>query len=169
MKLKNFFLTNRVYRSIDDLPIWNWKMIHKEQNTKYVYVSEDYEGVRPTERSEERFGIIYAEFFNKFSLSSGYIDLLKAQKKIAIKRLEAYILGDKTKLTFADLEEAALKEKYNQQDTVDYEDLIATLEQEIGIVIDQKKMSVNSFYTHMKVSADKNSKIKTHYSQWQRR
>lgn len=169
MKLKNFFLKNKVYRSIDDMPIWNWKMIHIKQDTKYVYVSEDYESVRATERSEERFGIIYAEFFNTFSLTSGYIELLKAQKKIAIKRLEAYILGDKTKLTFADLEEEALKAKYNENEKIDYDDLIVTLEQDLGMMIDQKKMSVKSFYTHMKVSADKNSKLKMHYSQWQKR
>lgn len=155
-----------VYDSIDELPIYNWIKCHEAGSTIYVYRLESYANRYETTESKTAFEKIYRQFFVKYGLTSEFKEYLEAKKKVLLKKLDAYLTDNKSLLTFVKIEEAEIKQKYESNiKEVDYWNMVASLEEALGFQIDVHKMSVESFYNHLKNQTEKNKRL----AKWQKR
>lgn len=168
MKFKELFL--KTYRHIDKLPIYNWIKIHEEQNTKYVYITDEFDGLEETEKSQRAYSVLYEQFFNSFAITERLVEYLNAKKRMYIKLANAYINDDKSLLNFVQIEKRQIEDKYERGDTnIDYSTVLSELEFELKVQIDPHKMSVKSFFTHLKNLEARNKKINEQMKQWQRK
>lgn len=148
----------KYYSSISLLPIWNWNKIHETQNLNFLLLKDDYTQDIEEARKKtfeiypyliDAWRMIYNEFLSKYGLPKEYIRFLNAQEKICLLRLDAYLTGDKTKLTFAEIEAVKLKNLTNEKRAGDFMSSVIAIERKIGNFMDEKTISVDKFYAHL--------------------
>lgn len=138
------------------MPLWNFKMC-QSGDTKYVYIADDYEKLKPNNKTVEAFNKIYEEFFDAFCVNDNLIEYMKDQRRVLLMEVKAYTRNDRTLLTIANIKKAELKEKYGDKNKMEYDEIIAIVEQQSGLgIIDEKKISVRKFHTHVKLLSEKN-------------
>lgn len=139
------------------MPLWNFKMC-QEVDSRYMYVSKNYDNLKANEKTAEAFNKIYDEFFNMFCITDQLLDYMKEQRRVLLMEVKAYTRGDRSLLTIASIKKRELQEKYSDKNKVEYNEVIALVEQQLGIIIDEKTISVKKFHTHVKVLNEKNKK-----------
>lgn len=158
---------NLFYRDLHEMPLYNWIQIHDKKNTKYVLI--DFENAEESQFTATQFEKLYEEFFNSFGMTSEFIESMRLQRSILMKRIDAVLTGNRTLNTLADIQEAELKAKKGEVKPIDYDEIIVIMERELKFMIDTKKMSVRQFYNHLKVQADRNKKLNEIQKEWQRK
>lgn len=160
MKLLNLFKKNysRLWDDISETPLYNWCMIHKHNNTKYMYDTNNYNKVKESKESVLAFEKIYEQYFDKYIINKDFRRWMDQKKLIAIKQAEAYTSGDMSLLTIAEIEEEKYKSFYEKKADVkvDLEKTITLLEKHLGFQINRKIMSVDSFFQHLTIFVEGN-------------
>lgn len=159
MLLKKFFkkkseplLQRELYKSIDDLPQWNWNQIHKTGNYAYLEKLESYRKVEKENSKEfqEVWFNVYNEFMDEFGLSERYVQLLEARKLIATLKLEFVKTGERSLLNDIEIEEADLINEFESKDDVTYESVVTAIEKRQSLPIDPKKITVYKFNNYLR-------------------
>ncbi len=140
------------WTDISEMPLHNWCMVHKHQNTKYMYVSGNYARHVATAKTDLAFENVYEQYFNKFIIDREFHEWMDWKKRIAVLEAEAYVGTDKSLLTMAMIEQQRFDTKYPQKkDAADLEKTVAIVEKSLGFMINRKEMSVDSFYEHLRI------------------
>jgi len=143
----------KTYKSIDDLPQWNWNQIHKTGNLAYLYKLTSYRNIEEiySEELKELWQGIYDEFLEEFGLSKDYKELLEAKKRIAEMKLKYIQTEDRMFLTLIDIEEVDFKARFEQTEGVRYETVVMAIEKRQGQPIDPKKLTVYKYNNYIRV------------------
>jgi hypothetical protein len=146
------------------MPIYNWIMCQEQASTVYVY--KDYENRIETSKTNKNYNIIHDQFFNKYAFTNEFKEFLATKKRILLKKLDCYLRDDRAGLTFVRIEEKEIEAKYhNSVKEHDYWAMVSSLEQALGFQINTKEMSVDRFYSHLRLQVDKNKQL----AKWQRK
>jgi hypothetical protein len=146
------------------MPIYNWLMIQEKLST--IYVLKDYEGKVESSKTNAIYEKIHEEFFNKYGFTTEFKEYLAAKKRLLIKMLDCYLKDDRAMLTIVRIEEKELEAKYeNKANDADYWVMVSSLEQCLGFQINTKDMTVDRFYSHLKMQVEKNKQL----AKWQKR
>lgn len=130
----------------------------KENDTRYVYISEDYENIKPDNKSEVVFDKIYREFFDLFCITEKFLEYMNEDRRITLMEAKAYIRNDRTLLTIASIRRKELDKKQKELKEYTYAEVIAIVEQEMGQILDEKKISAKKFHDHVKLIKERNDK-----------
>ena len=127
------------YRSIEDLPIWNYtKILECGDFEKYgVLTLEDWLTI------EE-------EFFNQIGFGEGYFNNLRSRAKIVQLKAKYYLSGDSFLKTLIRAEEDKLNIDA-KPDSTNFSELVATVSKKMGFRVDPKVISVVEFYAYLKL------------------
>ncbi len=136
-----------MFKSIEELPIWNFNKVIEKNDLRYLLKLDDY--YKLPELKDDLNNIwetIIDEFYNEFGISEKYRNTLLQEKDMAMMELE-YALGNKSLKTIIEI-----KKRNKKTDNDDkFEEQVARLEIHFKIPIDVRKMSVQRYYTYIKL------------------
>lgn len=160
----------KVYKSPNDLPLWNWIKINETGSSVYIYINSNYDKLVESKKSIKAFEYLYSVFFEKYVLNKEYLQYLEAKKRLALKIADAYSSEDRSGITFAEIEAQEFEAKYEKEgDKKDFNTLIAILEKEIGFKINRKEMTLSEFYEHINLFVENQRQMQKHMLGWQKR
>lgn len=155
----------RSYRSIDDMPLYNWKMIYREGDFRYMLQDADSLNIESLHYDEqdlmEGWDACYSEYLTEFALDGRLKKVLKLESQIHILTAEMWIQDRpsmQTKIDVLKKQKAQLEIK--QQEGVDFDTQVAVLEKWLGIHIKEREVSVRRFYTYQKLYEKEAKNIK---------
>lgn len=154
MGLLNIFKTRsaELWTDISDLPLYNWCMVHKHTDTKYMYQCKNYNKIKQTKQSIDAFEKCYAQYFDKYIIDKEFDEWMSQKKRIAVLQADAYTSGDMSLLTMAQIEQQRFETKYPVKKNInDLEKTVAIVEKNLGFMINRKEMSVDNFYEHLRI------------------
>ena len=146
-----------VYDSIEEMPLYNWKMIHREQDFRYVIVGSRKANIDKLEYDPEEVAngweSCYAEYITDFALDGKLKKVLKLETQIALLTCRKILEGRQGLETKIDVMRKKLLalQTTNEGADVDFDKQIAIIEKWMGIRIDDKETSVRRFYTYLKL------------------
>lgn len=150
------FLFKKKYNSFDDITLYNWIMCQKV-DSRYVYIADNYDNLRPSKATNELYEKMYEEFFNQFCVTENLLDYMKEHRRVLLMEVKAYVRNDRSLLTIAAIKRRELNEKYKDKNKVqDYDEVVALVEQDLKMFIDKKKMTAKEFHTHVKIITERN-------------
>lgn len=141
-----------LYKSIDDLPQWNWNQAHKTGNYSYIKKLDSYRNI-DIDTSEELtkcWNSIYDEFLEEFGLSKRYLDLLQARKTIANLKLEFVKTGTRAILNEIEIEEIDFANEFQTTEEARYESIVMAIEKRQGMAIDPKNITVYRYNNYLR-------------------
>lgn len=153
-------LYQKVFRDIDEMPIYNWNKIHETGDLRHLikdgFKAESYE-MRFLLR---RWKKMYEQFVSRFGFSDEFLSILELEKNIALLKIEKAERGDENMQTFIEIDEIKLQKKKAELSNVksDFFDIKAGVESSLGFHIDTKKCTVVEFYSYVKTLKKKNAK-----------
>lgn len=141
-----------LYKSIDDLPQWNWNQVHKTGNYAYLKKLDSYRGVENdfSENLIEAWHLIYDEFIEEFGLSKRYLNLLEARKIIANLQNEYIRTGNRSLLNEIEIEEIDLVNEFESNDEVRFESIVMAIEKRQSMALDPKKITVYKYNNYLR-------------------
>ncbi len=147
------------YDSIDELPLWNWVLIHNKKDTKYMVKAREYDRIKESLSTQVAFERCYQQYFDKYLITDDLIRFVEKKKEIALLEAEAYMNNRMAQLTLAEIKKEVFIQTYGadklsdepngEKKEFDIETIISAVEKGLGFMIDRKKMSVDSFYKHL--------------------
>ena len=137
------------YKSIEDLPIWNFNNIIDKDDMRYLLKLEDYNNL-PTKKLPPLDVIwmsIYDEYLNLFGINKKYETYLIRMKNLIILEFEKNI--DKSLETVYDRAKLEMYDNIPKQDDKSFEKQLLAMIRYFKVTIDIKTISVKQFYTNM--------------------
>ena len=144
---------NLVYRSIEDLPVWNFHQVNKTGDLGFLY--REYQ--KATDRKLlEYWQIIFDEYIQDMGISQVFKDYLRLKIRALEFYKQAYVDGEKYKRVLAQIKEQeaeALLEKEKEQSIYD----VASYLTKMGFGnLNLKEISVKQFNAHLKLAQKNN-------------
>jgi hypothetical protein len=139
--------SNRYYKSIEDLPVYNWWKLHEENDFKYL--------LRDSNKKVNKYSInifksIKDEFVNEFGIDRRYEQYLDKVWKLEMYNIKMALTGDKSDKIFADILEFEIEDLLNEQETKVHNHGVMHIEKYMGFRLDIKTTTVNEFYGYVK-------------------
>lgn len=144
---------NNLYQNIDELPVWNFDMVNKTGDFKYL--SKDL-NVKVTPDFENVWEKIFNEFIEEFGIDDNFRMVLKYQLEACKNRMNAYCNGKKHELTFANLNEIKAEQLMKGSD-ITLGKVAAHLSQKMGFRVNIREVSVREFYNYLKIENGKDN------------
>ena len=146
----------KLFSSIDDLPQWNWTMIHKTGNLAYIKQLDSYRKVKEDNSLvlEQLWLSIYDEYLEEFGLSKEYKEILERKKEIARMKNEFIMTDNRSLLNFIKIEELELEASFDKSEGMSFESVVVGLERVQKIHIDIKKITVFEYNNYLRTLKD---------------
>jgi len=146
----------KLFSSIDDLPQWNWTMIHKTGNLAYIKQLDSYRKVKEDNSLvlEQVWLSIYDEYLEEFGLSKEYKEILERKKEIARMKNEFIMTDNRSLLNFIKIEELELEASFDKSEGMSFESVVVGLERVQKIHIDIKKITVFEYNNYLRTLKD---------------
>jgi len=138
--------TTEPYKSLEELPIYNWDKCVRTGELKYLLLEPNLKCDIDLLELFKKFHQDYLDIFGANEESERYLSLLKQK----IHHIEQIILGvkfHKNYLKIVDFEIEAIEKK--KGDTQDLFDICAILSKFMGFQLDVKKVTVIDYYKYI--------------------
>lgn len=139
-------ITENIYTTIDEMPIWNWNKIHSTGEMKYLY--KDLSG----KNSDYNYNIwneLQDEYINKFGLEETFKQRLRLMKKAAKLNCEFVISKDRFLLNELAILEAQI-DNFDNVKSMDFYEVKDYIEKYKGFRIDPKTTTVTEYFYSLK-------------------
>jgi len=148
-----------VYDSIDNMPVWNFEKINHTSDFSYLFKNRKmFKSVSKNRlirnKLETIWAKLYDEFISEIGLSEEFKNYIEAQKQIVNHYYKAIVEGQRHELNFAKIKEIELEEKLNTLSNMQIDEMCIRVSKHIGYEINPHKISVKTFYKHLKVLSD---------------
>lgn len=146
-------LLKKKYKSISDMPMHNWLECNKG-NLGALYL--DPITVKPNKELFELWTKIYDEYIEKIGLTPDYVELLEAMKKytdMVCNYIEKPNSLNGTKLAAA---KDVVEMLSNPSGNGKFTEFVAAIEKYMGIAIDLHTITVERFYSYVKLMEREN-------------
>ncbi len=146
----------KCYSGIDEMPIWNWFELFKQNNFKLIIRN----GKLPPKKQIPILKKIYTEFYDQYLDEFGLNETSQEIRELRhryITNINNVLQGDMGAQTFVDIDKSELKEYYNKiNEKQSIWELKSRMEVALKINIDVKKCSVIEFYSYLKLISEIN-------------
>ena len=145
---------NLTYNTIHELPMWNFFMINKTEDYKYLFKVYD-----PNEKVTQKLVLLWqkinTELFDELGVSNEMQDHFRAIRRLNIAKIDALIHGG-AYLTLYELEQKQferMKSNNSASEESFYKSKIG-VEKVVGTFLDLKKISVYEYYQYVEVAKE---------------
>ncbi len=145
-----------VFNSIDNLPQWNWTMVHKTGNLSYIKRLDTYRKIEDdsSEELEKAWLSIYDEYLEEFGLSKEYKEILERKKDIARMKNEFIMTDNRSLLNFIKIEELELEATFDKSEGMSFESVVNGIEKIQRIPIKIKEITVYEYNNYLRTIKD---------------
>jgi len=144
----------KFYRTIEDLPIWNFEKISETGDIRYMLKLDDYfdlpEKVFNLDSMVDAFMDISDDLFERFGIDDRTITKMLEEKDLLILKLR-WLAGEKTVKAIYNIKNKVVEERNNQvgPKVQSFEERIVLLETYFKKDFDVYRMSVSKYYTYL--------------------
>jgi len=143
----------KVFQSLDTLPLFNYKMMMKTGDLSHLIAEGQLSEFKETKDGQirvllEAWQVIELELFDLNAADPAYIELLEEQRADYLRMTKAILQAN----TLNRLKYEATKlftEADKEAEPLDYDRIIAHLEERLHFQIDEHKMSARKFIHHI--------------------
>ena len=156
-KKRENYLEVELYKSIDNLPQWNWNKIHQTGNLAYLKKLDTYRNVESDLRCylEIIFDNIYDDYIEEFGFSSRFLEIQEKKKEIARLKNKFIQTDEQFILTLIDIEEIDLNNLLKEGGGDTFESICVEIEKRTGIEVDPRKITVYRYNNYLRNFKDK--------------
>lgn len=148
MDLTVFFpLRGRYYKSIDEMPIYNWFRLQETNDIKFVMKCKKALSKKQFAEIEKAVKDMQAEYIDVFGINDQYKNYLELIRSIRILEIERAVTGDKIKTTFIEIKKVELNNLLKQMQGGQINTVTVHAEKYMGFKLNLKELSVREFYT----------------------
>lgn len=141
-------LRRKCYCNVSELPIFNWWRIQETRQLIHLFKKHYKLTKLRAAGLQDIWAEITDDFVDKFGFNNNSYEIILAEKSLMIHRLK-FVLGDKSELTFIDIETIKLKslrEKFKSEENNFYETK-ARIESIVKHAINPRETSVREYYS----------------------
>lgn len=147
-----------IYKSIDELPVWNWFKIHETNDLSYLLKITRKVGYARTHELEAQWSLIHDEFLDTFGVNDKLRQIYELKRDISVLKADMFLEKDPSKETLIDLKELELKNILNETTKTDVYEVKAYVEKYMGRRVDERTETVKSYYSCIKIMEKELSK-----------
>ncbi len=155
----------KYYKSLDDLPFYNWKKIYIEKDLKYLIINYEngiFENIHNLESKLELLWTkIYDEYINDFGFTKKMERILNLERQISIITCDIWIQNNKfLRNKLAILKKQLENEKKNTLDEKgnDYDRQTILIEKWLQSSINIKHTSTRKYFTYLNLIDEESKK-----------
>lgn len=163
MRIVNPFRRLEYYKSIDDMPIYNWFKIQETNDVSWMLLKKrsinGYESIE----LREALQIVTDQYMDTFGISDEYRKIMRLTLDIRSLEIDFFTTQDRSHLTFIELKKTELKNIAKKSKTADSISVQVHIEKYMGRKINLRETTVKEFYNYlqeMKKEFKAKSKIK---------
>jgi len=152
----------KYFRTIEDLPIWNFEKVSETGDIRYILKLEDYfelpeEGFNP-DTLVDVFIKVSDDLFDNFGVDDKAITKMIEEKDLLILKLR-WLSGERTMKAIFNIKNKIVEERESQKGPTkqSFNERIVMLESYFKKDFDVYKMSVSKFYTYLNLYKKANS------------
>lgn len=152
----------KYFRTIEDLPIWNFEKVSETGDIRYILKLEDYfelpeEGFDP-DTLVDVFIKVSDDLFDNFGVDDKAITKMIEEKDLLILKLR-WLSGERTMKAIFNIKNKIVEERESQKGPTkqSFNERIVMLESYFKKDFDVYKMSVSKFYTYLNLYKKANS------------
>jgi transcriptional regulator CtsR len=140
--------SNRYYKSIEDLPVYNWWKIHEENDFKWLLSNPN---KKVNRYADKIFKSIKSQFVDEFGIDKRYAKYLDALVKKTLLEIKMVKTKDKSSKIFIDLLETEIIDFLTEDEKKSVSDKgFSIVSKYVGGSIKIKEITVWEFYHHIK-------------------
>lgn len=143
---KEISFQDRVFNSIEDMPIWNWIKVLETGKLEWIFIKGK---GRVTNKLAEHWLVLQQQYIDEFGLDEGYKQKLRLMSQLHNLRLNFVIDRDRSLLNEIKMIEIDL-ESSNTQQPMSFYEIVDHVEKYKGFSLDPKKTSVIKWYYSLK-------------------
>lgn len=141
----------KVYKSIDELPVKKWFAIHKDGDFTHIAKSEkDKKAIRKWKELPILWEKIYNEYIQRFGLPDEFISMMKLKNDIAIMQADLIITGKKHFKTLIEIKKQELKKDSGIEKPKELDSILAIVSKWYGFHVNSNKITVSQYYAYIK-------------------
>lgn len=147
-----------LYRSIDELPIWNWFQIHQTNNLEYLMKKPHRIGAKRIAEVEAQWVQIHDEFLDTFGINDKLRKIYELKRDISVLDADMFLEKDPSKETLIDVKNRELTDLLNETSKTDVYIMKSYVEKYMGRRVDERTETVRSYYSCVKIMETEASK-----------
>lgn len=146
------------YSSLDEMPIYNWRMINETNNLEFLLKKKKKLSEREILILEDVFATLYDSFLDTFGISDTYRRMLELKRDIAVLQARMVIENDRSLRTDIRIADYELKElnKKGSESKQTFIEVKAYIEKFMGFRINQYETSVTEYYSYLDIMKKNN-------------
>ena len=141
----------KTYKSIDDLPIWNFDILCKTKDYQYLLHDEFAEPPEGIDL-EDLWARIYDEYLEVYGLGEDYKEWCKLMRKSSTAYGDAYLSGKMYRITHAEIFRNMADKLISNVEAGDLSVTCASLSKYNGFRINPTEISVREFNAYLQVA-----------------
>jgi DNA primase large subunit len=146
------------YKSVSDLPIYNWFKIHETNDLKWLLITPTKVGLRRRKALQEAFSKLYDEFIDTFGVSDDLKKITELRRDIRVLEIDMYLENDPSRETFIDIKKAEIQSIIESNAKAKVSDVKAYVEKYMGFHLDERVTTVKDYYSYIKIMSDEATK-----------
>lgn len=141
-----------LYRSIEELPIYNWFKIQNTNNLGWLNKGIDSPEKEISEELIKVWDGIFSEFIDTFGIPEKLKEILELKRDIQCLQWEMLITDDGSLETFIDIKQYELEQKTKVEGkSSKINEAKVYLEKFMGFRINEREITVKEYYEYMQV------------------
>lgn len=137
------------YKSIDDLPIYNWLKIQETNDISWMLktnhsLNEVHKGILTV-----AFDNIYSQFIDAFGINPALEEILTIKRDIAVLTVDMMLEKDRSLINFIEIKERELKALIASKNQGSVMEVTAYVEKYMQFKINTKEVTVREFYGYI--------------------
>jgi len=147
-----------MYKTIYDLPVWNFDMINKTGKFFYLYKDENKHN---DENNDKHLELIWEDLYDEFIKKFGVSEEFKKYINLKVQEMEilydVYIKDEKWKMPFAIIKNREAEEIFSSTSN-NGSSIYAIVSKYMGFRVVPKEVTVNEFYEYLNLAKNDNSR-----------
>lgn len=135
------------YKSLDEMPVYNWFKIQQTNDLKYMLVKTRKVSTKEIEELEKGLKKLSSEYIDTFGISDEYKRILELSRDIEVLKIDFILTKDRSLLTMIELKKIELKVITENKTKSDIHKIKMHADKYMGFSINTKETSVKEFYT----------------------
>lgn len=135
------------YKSLDEMPVYNWFKIQQTNDLKYMLVKTRKVSTKEIEELEKGLKKLSSEYIDTFGISDEYRQILELSRDIEVLKIDFILTQDRSLLTMIEIKKDQLKAISQNKNKSDVHKLKMHADKYMGFSINTKETSVKEFYT----------------------